>query len=246
MTPTTKPLSVQPLAVPIRRRSFFRYATAGAAALGLASCSKDVANAPAVVLPAGNSTNSNGSINLGAGDVGVLNFAYALEQLEADFYARVAALPAGLLSGSEYAYFQQVAKHEAIHRDLLLAVLTRNAGPQVLRALTPTYPAATFGSRASILTTARTFEDLGVAAYNGAARLFKSAAYLDLAGQLVSVEARHAAYLRNLVAPGSFAADDQVNTTGLDKAIAPVEVVNAAQPYLTEKLDASYVGVNPI
>ena len=235
----------QPLFAPVKRRSFFMYAgaTAGAAALVLAGCSKDAVT-PTVNLPAGNTTNANGSISLGSGDVGVLNFAYALEQLEADFYSKVVAQSQGVLSAAEYAYFQQVAKHEAIHRDFFKAALTRDAGSQVLRNLVFKYPASTFTDRATLLATAQAFEDLGVAAYNGAGKLLKSADYLLLAGKIVSVEARHAAYIRNLVTPGSFAADDQVDNSGLDMKKTPVEVLAAAQTFITEKLDGSTVGVN--
>lgn len=233
----------QPLYAPIKRRSFFMYAgaTAGATALVLAGCSKDDENNPS--LPAGNSTTASGAISLGSGDVGVLNYAYALEQLEADFYSKAAT--ANVLTGDELIYFQEVAKHEAIHRDFFKAAITRDAGAQLLRDLKPNYPTGTFGSRASILATAKTFEDLGVAAYNGAGKLLKTAAYLVIAGQIVSVEARHAAYIRDLIAPGSFAADDQVDPiSGLDKAFKPTDVVMAAQKFVTEKLDASSVGVN--
>ncbi|WP_310392400.1 ferritin-like domain-containing protein [Hymenobacter sp.] len=236
----------QPLYTPIKRRSFFMYAgaTAGASALVLAGCSDDEDdNKPA--LPAGNSMTSNGAISLGSGDVGVLNYAYALEQLEADFYSKVAALPMGILTGVEYTYFQQVSKHEAIHRDFFKAAITRDAGTQLLRPLTPVYPAGTFDTRDKILATAKTFEDLGVAAYNGAGKLLKTPAYLVIAGQIVSVEARHAAYIRDLVLPGSFAADDVVNVSlGLDMAMAPTAVIEAAKGFITEKLDASSVGVN--
>ncbi|MBH8570734.1 ferritin-like domain-containing protein [Microvirga sp. STS02] len=237
----------QPLYTPIKRRSFFMYAgaTAGATALVLAGCSKDSDNATPS-LPAGNSVTSSGAISLGSGDVGVLNFAYALEQLEADFYSKVAALSNGsTLLGSDFAYFQQVAKHEAIHRDFFKAALTRDASSQVLRGLTPKYPAPTFTDRTNILATAKAFEDLGVAAYNGAGKLIKKADYLVIAGQIVSVEARHAAYIRDLIIPGSFAADEIVNSTsGLDDSKTPKDVLAIAQAYITETLDGSYVGVN--
>lgn len=236
----------QPLYTPIKRRSFFMYAgaTAGASALVLAGCSKDSNNATPS-LPAGNSVTSSGAISLGSGDVGVLNFAYALEQLEADFYSKVAALPQGVLTGNDYAYFQEVAKHEAIHRDFFKAALTRDASTQVLRGLTPKYDTDQFSTRDKILKTAMTFEDLGVAAYNGAGKLIKTPAYLVIAGQIVSVEARHAAYIRDLVSYGSFAADDQIDPiSGLDKAMKPSDVLTAAQNFITEKLDGSSVGVN--
>lgn len=237
---------VQPMFTPIKRRSFFMYAgaTAGATALVMAGCSKD-STTPTPNLPAGNSTTASGAISLGSGDVGVLNYAYALEQLEADFYSKVVAQSQGVLSATEYAYFRQVAAHEAIHRDFFKAALTRDAGTQVLRGLTPVYPTGTFTNKTTLLATAKAFEDLGVAAYNGAGKLLRSPEYLLLAGKIVSVEARHAAYIRDLITPGSFAADDQVDVvSGLDKSMTPSAVLTVAQTFITEKLDGSSVGVN--
>ena len=233
----------QPLYTPIKRRSFFMYAgaTAGATALVLAGCSKDSDVTPT---PAG-------TISLGAGDVGVLNYAYALEQLEAAFYAQVKASTVVGFSAAETAYFAEVAAHEAIHRDFFKAAINRDAPGKILQNLTPNFSGIDFTKRLSatgdaklgVLNAAKTFEDLGVAAYNGAGKLIKTAAYLVIAGQIVSVEARHAAYIRELILPGSFAADDQVDpTSGLDKSMTPVDVITAAQAFVTEKLDASTVG----
>jgi hypothetical protein len=227
----------QPLYTPIKRRSFFMYAgaTAGATALILSGCKDD----DETITP-----DSNG-IDLGSGDVGVLNYAYALEQLEAAFYAAVVATPATDFLTNELSYFQEVAKHEAIHRDFFKAAISRDYPGKLLQNLTPDFSSVTFTQRASVLTTAKTFEDLGVAAYNGAGKLLRNPAYLVIAGQIVSVEARHAAFIRDLISPGSFAADDQVDpATGLDKAMTPVQVIAAAQGFIKEKLNASNVGVN--
>jgi hypothetical protein len=231
---------VQPLYTPIKRRSFFMYAgaTAGATALVLAGCSKNEEVAP--VPPV---TPANNTISLGAGDVGVLNYAYALEQLEAAFYAAVVKTPAADFKPGELAYFQQVAAHEAIHRDFLKAALINVAKVTPIPGLTPDFSTITFTSRASVLGAAKAFEDLGVAAYNGAGKLLKTPAYLVLAGKIVSVEARHAAYVRDLIMPGSFAADDQVDpVSGLDKAMAPADVLTAASKFIKEKLNADSVG----
>ncbi|TPG67206.1 ferritin-like domain-containing protein [Hymenobacter nivis] len=231
-------ITVQPLYTPIKRRSFFMYAgaTAGATALVLAGCSKDDTN---------NNTPTTGTVSLGSGDVGVLNYAYALEQLEAAFYAQVVKTPASDFQSTELAYFTQVAAHEAIHRDFFKAAINRDAPGKAIPGLTPNFSSINFSSRASVLGTAKAFEDLGVAAYNGAGKLIKTAAYLVIAGQIVSVEARHAAYVRDLLdsTGKSFAGDDQVDpTTGLDKAMAPTDVIAVAQTYVMEKLDASNVG----
>jgi len=235
----------QPLYTPIKRRSFFMYAgaTAGATALVLAGCSKDSTTTPV----------DNG-ISLGAGDVGVLNYAYALEQLEAAFYAQVKSVtPVGGagLSQIEKDYFTEVATHEEIHRNFFKAAITRDAPGKLLQNLTPNFSGIDFTQRTTpagsaklgVLNAAKAFEDLGVAAYNGAGKLIKTAAYLVIAGQIVSVEARHAAYVRELITPGSFAADDQVNpTNGLDMAMDPTAVIAIAQAFVMEKLDASTVG----
>ncbi|MBD2767095.1 ferritin-like domain-containing protein [Hymenobacter sp. BT664] len=230
----------QPLYTPIKRRSFFLYAgaTAGATALALAGCSKNDDNTPTTA-----STTAAAAISLGAGDVGVLNYAYALEQLEAAFYAAVVRTPATDFRAGELAYFQQVAAHEAIHRDFLKAALINVARVTPIPGLTPDFSSITFTSRASVLRAAQDFEDLGVAAYNGAGKLLKTSAFLVLAGKIVSVEARHAAYIRDLILPGSFADDMQVNPmSGLDKAMAPAEVLTVAGQFIKEKLNADNVG----
>ncbi|MFD2721978.1 ferritin-like domain-containing protein [Hymenobacter monticola] len=222
--------NLQPLYTPIKRRSFFTYA--GATALVLAGCSKD----------SDPTTSTPGTISLGAGDVGVLNYAYALEQLEAAFYAQVVKTPAADFLAGELAYFTQIAAHEAIHRDFLKAAITKEKVGSLLQDLTPIFTTINFSSRNSVLTAAKLFEDLGVAAYNGAGILLKSQAYLTVAGQIASVEARHAALVRDLLTPGSFAADDQIDANGLDKQMTPTDVIAAAQSFITQQLDASLVG----
>ncbi|RZJ93287.1 MAG: ferritin-like domain-containing protein, partial [Hymenobacter sp.] len=69
-----------------------------------------------------------------------------------------------------------------------------------------------FSSLSGILMAARTFEDTGVAAYNGAGRYITDNTYLGLAGKIVSVEARHAALIRDMITYNSFVANDVVNT----------------------------------
>jgi hypothetical protein len=225
----------KPLHVPIQRRSFFMYAgaTAGATALLLSGCDDDDDdnNAPA------------GTVNLGSGDVGVLNYAYALEQLEAAFYAQVVATPYANITADERAALTAIAKHEAIHRDFFKAAIP---AASAIPGLTPNFSSVNFNDRNSVLTTARTFEDLGVAAYNGAARLIQDPTYLLLAGKIVSVEARHAAYIRDLLVPGSFAAatsaSGTVDANGLDQAFTVAQVLAAAQPFIRETINGSNVG----
>ena len=235
--------TAQPLYTPIKRRSFFMYAgaTAGATALILAGCAKDDTVSPG--------PGASGTVMLGNGNLSVLQYAYALEQLEAAFYAQVVKTPASDFMAGELAYFTNVAAHEAIHRDFFKAAITNVAKGTPIPGLTPNFSSINFSSRASVLGAAKTFEDLGVSAYNGAGKLITAssdglgAAYLTLAGKIVSVEARHAAYIRDLITPGSFAADDQVDPTyGLDMTNTPQVVIMAAQTFIVEKIDASSVG----
>ncbi|WP_139925787.1 ferritin-like domain-containing protein [Hymenobacter sp. DG01] len=224
----------KPLYTPIKRRSFFMYAgaTAGATALLLSGCDDDDDNV----------TMNNGTVSLGSGDVGVLNYAYALEQLEAAFYAQVVATPYSGITADERTALTAISKHEAIHRDFFKAALTAAAPGQIIPGLNPDFSKVNFSDRNSVLTTARTFEDLGVAAYNGAGSLIKTNDYLLIAGKIVSVEARHAAYIRDLLVPGSFSGSDVVNAQGLDQALTVTQVLTAAQPFIKETLNGDNVG----
>ncbi len=212
----------------ISRRRFFGYAGALAGAgllVGLDSCKKD--------------DSGNDGIDLGSGDTGILNYAYALEQLEAAFYIQVLTTQYSGMTAEETAYLTDVRDHEVIHREFFKAAL----GSSAIKALTPNFSSINFADRTSVLTTAKTFEDLGVSAYNGAGKLISNTTtgnqYLLEAGKIVSVEARHAAAIRDLIANGSFAASDVVDAQGLDKARTPAEVLAMAGAYITDKLNAN-------
>ena len=226
----------KPLYTPIKRRSFFMYAgaTAGATALLLSGCDDD-----------DDTNNTPGTVSLGSGDVGVLNYAYALEQLEAAFYARIvsnASFNTTFSNADERTALQAIAKHEAIHRDFFKAAITAAAPTAIIPGLNPNFDAINFSDRTAVLNTAKTFEDLGVAAYNGAGALIQNPTYLTLAGKIVSVEARHAAYIRDLISNGSFADSTTVDANGLDKAMTVSQVLSAAQPFIRETINGDNVG----
>ena len=178
-----------------------------------------------------------GAVDVGGGDVGVLNYAYALEQLEAAFYNQVLATPYPDMNSYERAILEGIRDHEVAHQEFFRTVLGRNAIP----ALTPNFTAISFGSRFSVLLTARTFEDLGVSAYNGAGQLLTSPQNLLLAGKIVSVEARHAALIRDIIDPlgSSFAGRDIVDSNGLDVARLPSQVLPLAAPFIATPISAS-------
>nr|WP_294895312.1 ferritin-like domain-containing protein [uncultured Pedobacter sp.] len=208
----------------MQRRNFLTYAGAGAAGIALvaAGCKKD------------NNQNYRG-IDLGTGDIGILNYAYALEQLEAAFYIKVASSFYTGISAEEIALFTDIRDHEIAHREFFKTVLGNSAIP----ALEVDFSSIDFTNRTSVLATSKAFEDLGVSAYNGAGYLIKDAGYLTFAGKIVSVEARHAAYIRNLITPGDFAGTDVVDANGLDKSRSPIEVLNIAKTYIKTEINAS-------
>lgn len=191
----------------------------------------------------------NGVFDLGGGDFGVLTYAYALEQLEADFYTRVVNgnTFGTIFNAEEQQVLSDLYAHEVIHREFFKAALSGalpNPSSQLLPTLEFDYSTVNFGDRLSVLNTAKVLEDTGVAAYNGAGRLITSADYLLLAGKIVSVEARHASAIRSLLNPNSkdFAGDDVVSpTNGLDQALAPAQIIAAAGGFFETPFTAQYL-----
>lgn len=190
----------------------------------MSSCKKDK---DPVVMP-------DGTIDLGSGDIGILNYAYALEQLEAAFYTRVVESFTSDFTNSEKALLTDIRDHEVAHREFFKAALGANAIP----GLEVNFSAIDFGNKSQVLAAARTFEDLGVQAYNGAGQLITTPDYLVLAGKIVSVEARHAAYIRDLISPNSFANSEVIDANGMDMHKMPAEVLAAASGFLKSKISA--------
>ncbi len=218
------------------RRQFLKLS--GMAVIGsglLYACSKDDAvRMPDSENPTPNpDTDGDPVFDLGEGDLGVLNYAYALEQLEADFYTKVVNSFYVNISDEEMSVLMDLYNHEVNHREFFKAAITAAVAGDtdlILPTLEFDYGDLDFTNRDQILGVAKTLEDTGVAAYNGAGRLLMNPDYLLLAGKIVSVEARHAAAIRTLINPGSadFAGDDVVTTdTGLDQALDPSVILNA-------------------
>lgn len=224
----------------LKRRSFLKFAGVATAstAIMLSGC-KDVLDQLPLPVDVDPDDYVLQTVRLGKGDNGVLNYAYTLEQLEAEFYIQVvsASMFATMFSSMEQHILRDIRDHEVVHRDFLKAAL----GSKAIGRLKFDFSAVNFNDKKSVLETAKTFEDLGVAAYNGAGKLFESAALLTIAGKIVSVEARHAAVIRSLVDtdPTSFAGDDIIDMNGLDRAFEPSKVLMAADPFIVNKIDAS-------
>ncbi len=217
----------------IPRRNFLKVAglsTAALAAFAMASCKKE------------NSAPSMGSkgLSFGTGDVAILNFAYTLEQIESNFYTQAMATPYMGMSAEEKMYLGDITKHEVLHREFFKNAL----GKAALPALTLDFSSIDFSSRASVLGHAMAFEDLGIQAYNGAGQYLVTPAYLVIAGQIVSVEGRHAAYLRDLVQYNTFASGPSnpspiLDANALEMSKKPQAVIAIAKAFIKTNLDAS-------
>jgi len=235
------------------RRSFLKISglTLAGTGLLLAGCSNDDDNDNRTTNPTMLPGVVDGVFDLGAGDAGILTYAYALEQLEADFYTRVVNANnfGGTFNTDEQAILVDLYRHEVIHREFFKAALTgalANTAGTVLPSLEFKYDSVNFSNRASVLNTAKALEDTGVAAYNGAGQYITSADYLLLAGKIVSVEARHASAIRDLLNPNTaaFAGNDVVDaTTGLDAAKKPSQIITAvsALNFIQTPFTATYL-----
>jgi|AntRauTorcE11898_2_1112593.scaffolds.fasta_scaffold07141_3 rubrerythrin len=181
--------------------------------------------------------------NLGKGDLGILRFAYVLEQLEAAFYQNVEDGDYFKnANAEEKLVFEDIYEHEEIHRDWFEQVLkpfNNGNSENVLPPLEFDFSSINFNDRDSVIQTAILLEDTGVSAYNGAGPLLVNTDYLLLAGKIVSVEARHASTLRSLYRDNKdFAGDDVVDENGLDLFKTPDQVLSAASGFIVTKINA--------
>jgi hypothetical protein len=240
------------------RRSFLRMLGLGGSIVLLpslfAACGDDDGG-PFALPPTGGGAASTSPVVLNLStDIGILNYAYALEQIDSTFYELVVGL------GNFQTLFPDAGDREAItdfrdnevtQREFLRTAIAANGGTPVPRLATDF--TALLTSRTTILTAAKTFEDLGVAAYNGAGKYLTSADLLTIAGKIVSVEARHAAAVRDMLDTtgtlfgnvGDIADLGANNAQGLDGALEPTAVLQrvAAQNVVRTPIS---IGTGPI
>ena len=138
-------------------------------------------------------------LTFNADDIGILNFALLLEELESAFDRAV--ISSGKIANTrELDYLRALGNHEATHVKFLRNILGQNTLFQSSElSLNQQGLDTILTDRSKILNTAVTLEDLGVHAYNGAGLSLTNPTYLLAAGSIVSVEARHAVGVRSLL-----------------------------------------------
>jgi hypothetical protein len=157
----------------------------------------------------------------GSNDVGVLNFALVLERLQERFYT--VALQRARLEGELLDFAGIALEHERKHVEHLSAALgTRAESAPTFNLETVTADSERFTAAAIAL------EDLAVFAYNGQVANV-SRPVLKVAAEIVSVEGRHAAWIRDLAGepPAPRAADLVLEAQAVLERLAHMGLVNS-------------------
>lgn len=155
----------------------------------------------------------------GSSDVDILNFALTLEYLESTFYAE--ALKRAKASGELKKLITLLASDEKQHVEALAGTIKKLGGKPVAE---PKFNFE-YNDTKGFLELAKTFEDTGVSAYNGAAPMIKSKEVLGAAGSIVQVEARHAAAIR-------LQNGEEPAPEAFDPALEEKEVLKAVEPFI--------------
>ncbi len=223
----------------VERRMFMRQLglTAASVTALMTACTREVTDVNPVTgrssARMGASVLPDGTIDLGSGDIGIANLAYSLEQLETAFYATALERATGL-SAQDRKVLEELHDHELVHREFFKGILTNNAIPM----LDFDFSVINFNDRYGVFDAAQQFENLGVAAYNGAGPLLEDVEMLKLAGKIVSVEARHATLTLNMLRPKTYFSlgHELIDVLGRDWFRTPVEAAMKAQPFIKQKL----------
>ncbi len=190
----------------VERKKFLKMAGkrmgAGAAATSLAafiaacggssssSSSKSSSSSPATPPPS--SSSSSSSSGPSSGDLAVVNYALTLEYLESQFYAKV--VKSKLFSGKNLSVLKTFGHEENEHVAALHKVAMSLGTPAAKpKGKFPIHSAAQVTKLAAVV------ENLGAAAYLGAAGMIQSKEILAAALAIHSIEARHAATLNTLL-----------------------------------------------
>ena len=177
------------------------------------------------------------SPRVAASDTTILNFALALEYLQASFYTEAERV--GALHGALAHQAEVVGAHERAHVAAFLHVLGKSAIKR---------PAFNFHGvtdhAGSFRSTAVAFEDLAVGAYKEQLPKLKSPAYLATAVGIHSVEARHAAWIRYLagIVPAANAFDEPVSDVKTVKIVNSTRFVTLHVPQTIAKRAPEFTG----
>ena len=173
----------------------------------------------------------------GRNDVVILNFALALEYLQASFYTeaeRVGALRGGLAEQARI-----VGSHERAH----VKALQGQLGATAIRQPQFNFHQVT-DSPGPFRATAVALEDLAVGAYKEQLPKIRSRQYLTAAVAIHSVEARHAAWIRRLagIVPANHAFDEPLGDEQTVRLVNATHFVTLQTPRTTSNHAPPFTG----
>jgi hypothetical protein len=177
-------------------------------------------------------------------DLTVLKFADVLEQFESGFYSAALAkfqpsdfTGAGFVSSDiPIQQFTVIQADEATHSTVLQSAI-KSLGDTPITSCSFSFDSA-LTDVTTMAATARIVENLGVAAYLGAAPLISDPVVLQDAGSILTVEARHQTVLNILSGSGSSIPQ------AFDIGLTPSEVLAVASPFFSGPCDLG-VPANP-
>lgn len=183
---------------------------------------------------------------------GVLQFALTLEYLEAEFYTRAVAASGLIPAGAALGAITTIRDHENQHVAFLKTAITSMGKTPVSK---PTFDfsagngsgtgpfANVFSDYDTFLAVAQTFEDTGVRAYKGQApALIGSGGVLTAALNIHSVEARHAAHVRQM--RKARGANVKPWITGQESGIGAIVQASYAGEELESQAGVKITGIN--
>jgi hypothetical protein len=173
---------------------------------------------------------------LAANDISILNYALGLEYLQSSFYTE--AERSGALSGRTAAAARVVGAVERAH----VAAFQSLLGAKAIKRPQFDFQGTTEQQHA-FLKTAVAFEDLAVAAYKGQAPRLQSDEVLTAAVGIHTVEARHAAWMRELfgITPSLHSFDQPESRAKIERIVASTHFV-VSKPQTQKKGQPRYTG----
>ena len=215
-------------AQPLGRRNFLRVSAASAATVALVATTGCGTETPTPVAA------DPRQLVLPGGDPGLFYYAYTLATALFTTYDKIIASPPTDLTATERAVIADMREHQLIYRELLRYYIDPT-GNVVLFPTDFAFNTASFTltTRAGALAAVQQLADLAAAAYPVWLPLIATSGFpRTLLLKTVSMQARHAATIRDLRVPGSFADSTVVDTaTGRLRTKTPAEVNAVLAPF---------------